>query len=274
MYSRGIWGHYFTKRFGRDAMRRTWEGFSASPPVNAIDNVLRSSYQSNLRAAFAEWPLWNYFTAGRADAARYYNEGKNYPVMAETVYDVPSGTRDMSGAVGCLASKYYRIASGRDTVAVVVTYVGTGCPTDAASQPFTVTASRTRPDDSYRPASGGFYLKLTAADPSGWVVWDIGAGGIGGPYVNEGSSFPSPFRPAQSPLVYLRSEAAEGTLSVYTSDMVLVFTEHQSSRTYLGQRVFVWNGRNLAGEDARSGVYLFVVHANSGTVTGKLALVR
>lgn len=273
-YSRGIWGQYFTKKFGGDAMLRTWQGFAAAPPVAAIDNVLRTSYQSNLRAAFGEWSLWNYFTAGRANPAAYYPEGANFPPMAETMYDLSSNSRDISGAVGCLGSKYYRVGTGRDTIAIILAYTGIGCATAGFTVPFTVTVARSRQDNSFRPASAGYFLKLSVADPSQWVMWDIGAGGIGGPSVADGQAFPNPFVPGRAPFVYMRSSLTEGTVSVFTADMVLVFSEYQSSRTYLGQRVFAWNGKTLSGEEARSGIYIFVVHGGSGTVTGKIAVVR
>ena len=32
-YSRSIWGHFIAKRFGRDAMLRTWEEIELAPPV-------------------------------------------------------------------------------------------------------------------------------------------------------------------------------------------------------------------------------------------------
>jgi hypothetical protein len=274
-YSRGIWGQYFTKKFGGDAMLRTWQGIGAAPPVTAIDNVLRSRYQSNLRAAFGEWSLWNYFTAARANATAYYPEGGNFPLMAETMYDVAADRRDITGAVGCLSSKYFRVASGRDTLALIITYTGNGCTTGGSTVPFTLTVARAKLDDSFRSASSGYFLKLSVADLSQWVMWDIGPGGvIGGPFVAVGGAFPNPFVAGKAPFVYLRSALAEGTVSVFTSDMVLVYTEHQVARSYLGQSVFVWDGKTLSGSDAHSGIYIFVVHGESGSVTGKIALVR
>ena len=273
-YSRGIWGQYMTRKFGGDAMLRTWQGFGAAPPAAAIDNVLRTSYQSNLRAAFGEWTLWNYFTGGRANPAAYYPEGANFPVMSETMYDLASGSRDITGTVGCLGSRYYRVASGRDTIALILAYTGNDCASPGSAVPFTVTVARSRQDESFRPASAGYFLKLSVADRSAWVMWDIGPGGIGGPSVAEGQAFPNPFVPGKSPFVYMRSSLTAGTVSVFTADMVLVFSEYQSSRTYLGQTVFAWNGKTLSGEDARSGIYIFVVHGGSGTVTGKIAVVR
>jgi hypothetical protein len=273
-YSRGIWGQYFTKKFGGDAMLRTWQGFGASPPVTAIDNALRTQYQSNLRAAFGEWSLWNYFTASRANHDLYYPEGAYFPLIAETMYDLVGGHRDITGSVGCLGSKYFRVAAGRDTAAFIVTHGGSGCAGGGSTEPFTLSVARTRPDDTYRPAAAGYFVKLSVSDPSQWVLWDIGSGGVGGPFVEEGEAFPNPFVPGKAPFVYLRSSEPQGTVSVFTSDMVLVFTEYQASRTYLGQRVFVWDGKTTAGELARSGVYLFVVHGGAGTVTGKIAVVR
>ncbi|HTR80530.1 MAG TPA: MXAN_6640 family putative metalloprotease, partial [Bacteroidota bacterium] len=80
MYSRAIWGHYIAKRFGRDAMLRTWEEIQSAPPLEAIDRALQKPpYNSSFNAAFAEWNVWNYFTGARSDSALYYPEGAAYP---------------------------------------------------------------------------------------------------------------------------------------------------------------------------------------------------
>ena len=53
MYSRAIWGHFVAKRFGMNAMLRTWEDISLAPPLQAIDVALTAPpYQFELQERF------------------------------------------------------------------------------------------------------------------------------------------------------------------------------------------------------------------------------
>jgi subtilisin family serine protease len=81
-------------------------------------------------------------------------------------------------------------------------------------------------------------------------------------------SYPNPFRPKSQRLVTFSVPAeiaASGVeVRVYTSEGELV-------RKIDG---LAWDGKNAAGADAASGVYLFKVKTDKGYATGKLALVR
>ncbi|MEW6510704.1 MAG: MXAN_6640 family putative metalloprotease [Bacteroidota bacterium] len=274
MYSRGIWGQYFSKQYGSNAMLLTWQGIGASPPVTAIDNVLHAYFQSNLRAAFAQWCLWNHFTGPRADPVLYYPEGAHFPSMVKLQYDLTVSPRQISSNVGCLGSRYFVIGAGTDTLSVIVVYTGTGCTLPGPTIPFTLYVARSRLDDAYNGASGGFFIKLSASDPTQWVLWDAATKGPVGPTVVEGGSFPNPFRPGAGQVVYFPSVMTAATVSVYTTDMELVYSGYQSSQTYLGRRVFTWNGASHSGEIAPTGIYVFVLQGGEKTVTGKFALVR
>ena len=78
-----------------------WEQVRAAPPLPAIDNALRLSYNSSFRQAFVEWCTWNAHTGFRADPSRYYPEGAAFPLVAETAYDVPAGSRPVDVVSGC-----------------------------------------------------------------------------------------------------------------------------------------------------------------------------
>ncbi len=278
MYSRGILGKYFTKKFGHDTMLHIWENIHSMAPLPAIDltlHQLRSPLTTTLSVAFAEWGLWNYYTGPRADTVTYYDEASLFPVMKETYYDLISPSQQVSGSLFCLATGYYGYVTGTDTVTVALANLSTDCPANSpASAPFTLTVSRNRPDDSYRAITGNLFLKLDVTNQSQWFAWAIGRQGPGSTSVAEGSAFPNPFHPGEGGLLFLPVSADEGTLSVYSSGMELVYSAPRQSQSRLGQRVFTWDGVTRGNSTAPTGVYIFVLTLPGRTVRGKFALVR
>jgi hypothetical protein len=278
MYSRGILGKYLTKRFGSNTMLHIWQNIHSKGPLAAIDLTLRqlpSPVTSSLGVAFAEWVLWNYYTGPRADTVNYYSEAALFPVMSETYYDLISPTQQVMGALPCLASAYFGYSTGTDTVTVALANLNQDCPANSpASSPYTLTVSRNRPDDSYRAIPGGLSLKLDVTNQSQWFAWGIGRQGPGTTSIGEGSAYPNPFHPGEGGLLYLPANADEGTLSVYSSGMELVYSASRQTQSRLGQRVFTWDGMTKANSAAPTGVYIFVLTLPGRTVTGKLALVR
>ena len=276
MYSRGILGKYFTKRFGGDTMLRIWQNIHSMAPLPAIDLTLHQSpLTTTLGVAFAEWALWNYYTGTRADTVTYYNEAALFPVMTETYYELISPTQQVAGSLPCLATSYYGYVTGSDTVTVALVNLNPDCPANSpSSSPFTLTVSRSRPDDSYRAITGNLYLKLDVTNQSQWFAWTIGKTGPGTTSVAEGSAFPNPFHPGEGGFLYLPMNADEGTLSIYSSGMELVYSASRQSQSRLGQRVFTWDGMTKGNSVAPTGIYIFVLTLPGRTVTGKFALVR
>jgi hypothetical protein len=267
MYSRGIWGQYIAKAFGPEAMRRTWEQIRLSPPLQAIDNTLRLSYGSSFRQAFAEWCSWNAYTGYRADPVRYYPEGGKFPEITETPYALSGGSRQIDATTGCTSSKYFRITSGSDALFVAFIYTGDDCAGPTSTIPFSFTVARTRIDDSYRPTSGGFFLKTDFPSSSPWVVWDLGA-------VSSPAVFPNPFFPGKQPSVYFPTTAARGTLSIFTSAMELVYSGEKAAERRLGRSAMSWDGKSTRGEPAASGVYIFLLDTGEQSTTGKFVIIR
>jgi hypothetical protein len=90
--------------------------------------------------------------------------------------------------------------------------------------------------------------------------------------------YPNPFNPSIT-LVLSLPESGTGfsgtavTIGVYTPDGRLVRTLF-SGDVNPGERRFVWDGKNAAGEEASSGVYFAVAKTEAGTLKTKLVLVR
>ena len=276
MYSRGILGKYFTKKFGINTMLHIWQNIRTAAPLPAIDLTLRQlPAPTTLPVAFAEWALWNYYTGPRADPVNYYSEAALFPSVAETFYDLISPSQQVTGSLSCLATAYTGYSVGADTVTVALVNVNADCPAGAqTSSPYTLTVSRNRPDDTYRAIAEGLFQRLDVSIPSQWVTWSIGGGGPIGSSVREGSAFPNPYRPGDGGLLFFPAEADRGTIAVYSSGMELVYTASMQTQQRLGQRVFTWNGMTTGNRLSPTGVYVFVLTLPDRTVTGKFALVR
>jgi len=248
-------------------MLHIWQTAHSMAPLAAIDNTLQSQYNSSLSVACAEWTLWNYFTGPRADTMRYYTESPLFPVVAETYYALNVPSQQVGGSLPCLSGIYSGFVSGVDTVTVALANTNSTCPTGViTSSPFTMTISKGRPDNTYRPIAGNLFLKLDVSDPSQWVTWDIERNFVGLPSAVEGSAYPNPFLPNQQNAVSIPANAVEGDLTIYSSGMDLVYRSHQLLTSRLGKPVFVWDGRTSSGNVVNSGIYIY---SCSGWVIGQ-----
>ena len=92
--------------------------------------------------------------------------------------------------------------------------------------------------------------------------------------IAEGAAFPNPFVADGGRSVYIPASAAIGTLTIFSSEMDLIYTGSQESKMYFGKRVFSWDGMTDKNSPARSGIYIFVLTLPGRSLTGKIALFR
>jgi len=282
-YSRAIWGHYVSKRFGPDVMRETWENIKHARPQNAIDQALRN-HGMDFGGAYAEWSVWNYFTGARANPEKYYTDGADYPQVVQSPVDFPGTSRDVPGSLRSLGTHYAQVQRGLDTMTVMMANVdvaGTLLAT-IPLMPYTLHLRSSRVDDSYKPTPIGIYGKLEVTDMSLWSTWYMVRDTVR-PYIDPSlfsseHPFPSPFYPGRAPCVYLPVEEMEpqrGALYIFSASADLVRQiPDVSSTVHLGRQMFSWDGRMADGNVAPTGVYMFVIDLPGSRVTGKIALVR
>jgi len=283
MYSRSVWGHYISKKYGQDMMRLCWEQIRNAPPLQAIDNALRSR-GVDFSTAFAEWTLWNLFTGARSDPAQYYPDGADYPSMVQVPIDyVPPG-RDLSGSLAALGSRYYQIMRNSDTMTVILNNMDLAGAGSASppSRPYTYHFKSSQADASYRLTPLGIYALLDVPDISAWTTWYVVGDTVRPNYdpdaLAEGRSFPNPFRPglhARLCLPIKTEDQVRGTLTIYSAGMDLVYTSPSAlSSLYLDRQMFFWDGKDNNGRTVPSGVYVYVLELADRRVRGKIALVR
>lgn len=277
MYSRGVWCIFLAKRYGRDVIRRTWEEIRQVRPLVAMDAALaQEPYATNLRSAFVEWGIWNYFTKTRSDSLLYYPEGSAYPEVTRSARDFTPPQRTIDDQVSPFGSRYYDITSTRgQTLALVLTNLNTGAALDQNSSPFSFSLllNESRPDESYMPTGANIFVKVGVNDPSNWFVKDLlGVAAVEdvfpNPFLVDGKGFINFPVPALAPV--------PGTLSIFTASLDLVYSARQTSvyMPQLGRQMFRWNGKTLDNRPANSGVYLYVLETPTQTLKGKFVVIR
>ena len=276
MYSRAVWCHYVAKRFGRDAILRTWEEIKTVPPLQAIDQALsKMPYASSFKSAYAEWSVWNYFTGARSDSIHYYPEGGAYRAIQPAVIDYIPPIQTESGDLHTLGSTYVIMKSGADESPMVLSNVnlllGESRNDTAFSYTFSVANSPT--SDSYIRSNSGLNITLDVADPKSWYLTMLNSG------PTSYSPFPDPFRPdgrVRLNIPVSPVSTLTGTLSIFTSAMELVYSSTVTSEYSALTRgqVFRWNGMTNKNSVVSSGVYLYFLEFPGHAVKGKFAVLR
>jgi hypothetical protein len=268
MYSRAIWAHFVAKRFGRNAMLQSWQEISVAPPLQAIDLALQKApYYSNFKNAFAEWTIWNYFTGARSDSVLYYPEGALYPEIISSPVSFVPPSEAVGGALPPLASNYFSISAGAETLPLLVSNVNLDSAQSGYNGSFTYECTLTQ------EANASIASNLSVPDPSNWYSKIL----VGGNPIN--SPFPDPFHANGSNQISFpvgASVPATGTLSIFSSDMKLVYSGRLTSTLspLIGRQVLQWNGLKSNNETASSGVYIYFIQFPGESIKGKFALVR
>jgi len=283
MYSRSIWGHFISKRFGIDVMRQTWEQVRLSRPMLAIDNALRLN-GSGAAPAFTEWTLWNYFTRQRADPVKYYIDGAEYPLISQLPVEFTPPARDLQGTLSPFASRYYQVMRGTDTVSVIPGNIDLAISLQSPlpAFPYTLRLRNTQPDPSYRLVIPGLYCKLDVADIAQWSIWYVDKDTTRSNYdpdvLTEGRPFPNPFRLNGQTRVYFpvnSSTQVQGSVYIFDSGNALVRAAGPSASVFhLGKQMFSWDGLADGGGLASSGIYVYVIELPDRHFRGKIAVVR
>ena len=268
MYSRAIWAHYVAKRFGRDAMLQSWEEIRLAPPLQAIDMALSMpQYSSSFKSAFAEWTVWNYFTGARSDSVLYYPEGADYPEIAYSSIEFVPPSQSLGGSLLILSSDYYNVSFGTKTLPFLVSNIEFDSAVTGYASSFPYSYSLVENQNSTLSSN------LIVSDPSNWYS-KILAGGS-----TTHDPFPDPFRANGSNEISIPVSGASsmtGTLSIFSSDMKLVYSATLTSKLsmLLGGQVLQWNGVKNNNEAASSGVYIYFIQIQGQSIKGKFALLR
>jgi len=169
-YERSIWAQYLSKRFGRDVMRQIWSGIISDPVLVSTGKILQR-YGASLESEFAEFSFWNYYTADRAQAGKYYDDAADWPRFAPNVSSTFGGlSSSVSSSAWPLSTQFFEFAIKGDTVTAVLANVNvTGAVTsNPTSTGFQLLLSSTNAQSPYQTVARGITLSFLPDDKSQW----------------------------------------------------------------------------------------------------------
>ena len=284
-YSRGIWGKFVEKRFGRGAMRRTWEYMRQYPSVPAIDRAL-TDLGEGLRVAFTEFAWWNLHTGPSISdevAGEFYPEGRFYPAMRITArLDYVPPSVSIQRSLAALSSTYYDVCvlksptdscGVQNQMEVIITNANlVSAMTDSRFE-FTYTLS-SAPLLGSRHLTNGLNALLEVPDPENWGVRETIPSVVGDILV-----FPDPFIVSGGNKITFRlperPHSPTARLTIFGSSMNRIYSNDRPVEDFRPLEPAIrWDGRTDRGEPAASGVYFYIIVVDDKQFTGKFAATR
>lgn len=292
-YEASVWLHYLVERT-RTAriMLDLWKNVKLAPAIQSFKTVLEGSpYAIPFTQAFSEFYTWCYFTGARADTARYFEEGANYPPLKFKRTVSVSLDSLVNDGLASVAASFYRVIRNPQTLQVLL----------QTSEPsrWLVTAISKNNQQQYVLQSGAGLTPINVAAASRADTITVAVVNTSLPASNGQSIFsnfqlqlkltgkleianvlekprPNPFR--GKGLLFFPFRISE-RLSVQAA---ILREDGKVIRSFklgeLGAGVYsnqlLWDGRDDAGNLAASGVYFLRFWAGSFQETAKFVLIN
>lgn len=272
MYARAIWGLMMERRYDRDIMRKKWEYIREMHPIDAIDRALRD-HGSTFEQELAEFNLWKFYTGSRARPDKFFIDGADYPMLTEKTPAIRHMGETMFKDVDVQTQTLHYhavITAEQDTVYFLVCNVENRVSEDEGFYELMVYSQR-RPDTL--PIGNELWYRLESDNPSVWKVFPLY---METPIADDRVSvYPNPFRTGQASSISFVVDAAEAVdVTIFSSDMRLVFDDTVTPERAFDRSVVRWNGRDNRDRQVASGVYVYVLHYNNTVRKGKVTLIR
>jgi len=172
-YERSIWGQYLSKRFGKDIMRQVWTGVIMDPVLVSTGKVLQR-YGTSLELEFAQFSFWNYFTADRVVAGRYYDDGRDWPRFLPNVSSTFGGlSSSVSSSAWPMSTQFFQFAIPGDTLTAILVNVDAAGAVDRspASTGFQLQLGASSAPSPYQKVTGGLSLSFVPVDKLQWKTF-------------------------------------------------------------------------------------------------------
>jgi hypothetical protein len=272
MYARAIWGFMMERRYNRDIMRRKWEYIRQVHPLDAIDLALRD-YGSTFEQELAEFNLWKFYTGTRARPEHYFPEGAHYPMLTEKTPIVQHMGETMirDPEVATQTLHYHAIITEQqDTVYFIVCNVEGRVASEGIFYELTVFSQHNPGTVSI---GNGLWFRLESNNPSAWKVFPMFEET---PVADRNVVvYPNPFRTGQvSTISFIVENNNEVDLSIFSSDMRLVFNGSMYPVRAFDKNIIRWSGEDNMGRLVASGIYIYILQFEDSISKGKITLIR
>ena len=277
-YERCIWGHFLAKRFGRNIMREIWTGIRETPFLKSAEKVLLD-HGTDWGTEFSLFSYWNYYTADRADSARFYPEGKNYPRFT------PNMTTNFTGSTSTIASGSYPLSTAmyefqlaQDTITAIVSNneVQAILSNDMGARQITLMLSKGAVSAPHVLLSNGLTAGFSADDLTQWKTFYTGASTKTDLERVQLAASPNPFRLAVSARLVLPVEdpaAAKASVYFLSSSMALAYTGEYDVTTEFGTRMIAIPAKDIQTRIS-SGIYFVVAKMTHSESRWKVAIIQ
>jgi hypothetical protein len=276
-YERAIWAHYLTKRFGSDVLRQIWAGMKRATALPSTTSVLQQ-LGTSIEQEFAQFSIWNYYTADRGDPVRFYDESRNYPRYKPNVTMDFFGSRAAIGtSAPALSTQMFQFALQNDTIIAVVSNrdVASARLSPSSMAEFSLQMQSSGMEPPYQLVAGGTGVSFKTADPTKWSTTYLRSSSKSNAVISPGPS-PNPLRLTQDsrlilPVTGSTTEPAEVYFLNNAAEQV--FARQYAVRESFGMTVVEVPSSDLRS-NVSTGVYFVFARCGGREYNWKVAVIR
>lgn len=282
-YNLAAWNIYLKDNFGFNILKRQWELMPSQRALNAINtSIIEKS--SSFKHELNNFGIWTYHTKHRAIAGKYFEEAAFYPLVRPMVTKTFTSPDELVTIFSkSTSNNFIRFTNSINTDSLFVLI------TNGNVQSALTNLSAT---DSFAyylydyPAAGTtqidsiFYSKFTTSNPQFWSIAEIlDTIKTFEPQLKTDYPYPMPFsykthfaERINIPVSTMNSN--EVGLYIFTSAMVLVYSNDGEPRNNQNKNSISWQVRDNQNRKLASGVYIYVIKDGDDVQKGKLVILH
>ncbi|MCX8057154.1 MAG: hypothetical protein N3F03_06055 [Ignavibacteria bacterium] len=291
-YSQAIWNIYLHKIFNYDfsIFVRQWELVKNHSALEAIKKSIEERGRI-FKSVFSQFYVYNYYTGYRSKPDKYYEEGKNYPLVR---FNYPiqfiQPSRTISGSSQPCAANYFlvidsisRVPLQPDSIVIILVNanIDSALNWSSYSRPFNyvIKLMNNQNDPSYKKISSNIFSKLEVNDINNWseyyIINDSTASQI---FMNTTQlAFPMPANLNKHSYLNIPVPSdwlGEVQLLIYSTSMKLIFASKEIPQIFEDKIVVRWNGKDELNKKVSSGIYFYTLINGDKKSTGKIVIVN
>jgi hypothetical protein len=245
--------------------------------LSARDDFAR--HGTDWSTEFSQFTYWNYFTADRADTARFYPEGKHYPRF------LPNFSANFSGNSSTISSGAYALSScmfefrlPQDTLTAIVanTDFNAAYNQDNTTKQLEIDLTKGVLTLPHVALANGYNIGILTADPNKWqTFYTLSSTGTDVPKLMLQAS-PNPLRLAEASQLLLPLNGAvvsQATVYFLSSSLTLQYSGDFDVKTQSGNQ-FIIVPTNVVRSRLSSGIYFVVAKSGDSEFTWKVAVIQ